>query len=672
MTVNLSSLAGAGAQFFDNNGNPLSGGLIYTYLAGTTTPVATYTSVSGLIANSNPIVLDAAGRTPQEIWLTPGNSYKFALYTSANVLIGTYDNLPAINDSSLLVSLADLANTSDPAKGDALVGFRQSNSSGNLTGAAGRTVHQKLQESVSILDFGADPTGVADSTTAVQAALNSGAGAVYAPAGTYLISSVQPASNQYIYGDGAATIFKQKAGANFVRPFLIASKSFVTLDNFTIDGNGNNQAAGEQNHGVFIADSTDINVMNLVVHDCQGDCIGIYSDNNSILARRIRVENNTCYNFGRCGIVISGTGAFHVLIQGNITRVGTRVTTSTSGGNGIHLELDSTPPVAPGWITVSNNTTDDLISSSGIFSNLVIDGNTIRNSYNGSGFGLITVINAASCVVSNNTITDLLGVTGNGGIYYQDAIGAVAQNIVISGNSIGGVQSDGISMFSSAAGFSSPFVIDGNTLISCGGGIRVLSDLHTVTVSNNSMRSITDYCIKIGGTNGVLVIGNNGYNFGGAGIMIENQGASASNGSYIIGNAFGNASVGSTYGIVLANTSSVSNIRIIANDFAATNTPMDLGTSTVNISHALNTIGNGTMTGSFTLGAAATTTVTNSNVYSGCRITLTPTNAAAATLMGSAKCLYVSAKTNKTSFAVTTGDGTAAAGTETFDYQINN
>jgi hypothetical protein len=40
--------------------------------------------------------------------------------------------------------------------------------------------------------------------------------------------------------------------------------------------------------------------------------------------------------------------------------------------------------------------------------------------------------------------------------------------------------------------------------------------------------------------------------------------------------------------------------------------------------------------------------------------------------MGSAKSLYVSAKTQGTSFAVTTADGTAAAGTETFDYQINN
>jgi len=74
MSVNLSPLGGAGWQFFDNNGVPLAGGLLYTYLAGTTTSAATYTSASGSIANSNPIILDASGRPPNEIWLTGGIS----------------------------------------------------------------------------------------------------------------------------------------------------------------------------------------------------------------------------------------------------------------------------------------------------------------------------------------------------------------------------------------------------------------------------------------------------------------------------------------------------------------------------------------------------------------------------------------------------------------------
>jgi len=95
MAISLSLYAGAGAQFFDNNGVPLNGGLIYTYGAGTTTPVSTYTSSSASTNNTNPIVLDSAGRTPAQIWLTAGASYKFVLQTSTGVLIKTDDNIYA-------------------------------------------------------------------------------------------------------------------------------------------------------------------------------------------------------------------------------------------------------------------------------------------------------------------------------------------------------------------------------------------------------------------------------------------------------------------------------------------------------------------------------------------------------------------------------------------------
>ena len=96
MTVNLSPFAGVGAQFFDDNGVPLSGGKIYTYAAGTTTPQATYTSYTGVTPHSNPIVLDAAGRPPSEVWLTYASAYKFILKDSADTLVGTYDHVDGI------------------------------------------------------------------------------------------------------------------------------------------------------------------------------------------------------------------------------------------------------------------------------------------------------------------------------------------------------------------------------------------------------------------------------------------------------------------------------------------------------------------------------------------------------------------------------------------------
>lgn len=101
MSVNLSPLGGAAAQFFSNDGVPLAGGLIYTYLAGTNTPEATYTTNAGSIAHSNPIVLDSAGRVPTgEIWLTDGVLYKFILRDSTGTLLGTYDNISGINNGA--------------------------------------------------------------------------------------------------------------------------------------------------------------------------------------------------------------------------------------------------------------------------------------------------------------------------------------------------------------------------------------------------------------------------------------------------------------------------------------------------------------------------------------------------------------------------------------------
>jgi len=89
----LLSPYGIGQQFFDDNGVPLAGGLIYTYQAGSSTPLVTYTTNAGTIANANPIVLDAAGRVPQEIWLLTGYSYKFILQNANAVLIQTLDNI---------------------------------------------------------------------------------------------------------------------------------------------------------------------------------------------------------------------------------------------------------------------------------------------------------------------------------------------------------------------------------------------------------------------------------------------------------------------------------------------------------------------------------------------------------------------------------------------------
>ena len=100
MSASLSSVPKL--QFFDANGNPLVGGKLYTYAAGTTTPLATYTDSSAGTPNTNPIILNSRGEA--NVWLS-NTTYKFVLKTSADVEIWTVDNISnAINTSQILAS----------------------------------------------------------------------------------------------------------------------------------------------------------------------------------------------------------------------------------------------------------------------------------------------------------------------------------------------------------------------------------------------------------------------------------------------------------------------------------------------------------------------------------------------------------------------------------------
>lgn len=78
-------------QFFDNNGDPLVGGKLYAYAAGTTTPQDTYTDAGETAANTNPVILNSRGEA--DIWLTPGVHYDFVLKSASDVLIWT---LPSV------------------------------------------------------------------------------------------------------------------------------------------------------------------------------------------------------------------------------------------------------------------------------------------------------------------------------------------------------------------------------------------------------------------------------------------------------------------------------------------------------------------------------------------------------------------------------------------------
>lgn len=176
-------------QFFDNAGNPLAGGKVYTYAAGTTTPQATYTDYTGGVANANPVILNTRGEA--SIWFTTAQ-YKIKLTDADDVEIYTVDNLNGPD----LATLALLAASS----GSSLIGYINTG-----TGATARTVQARLRDMLSVKDFGAVGDGTTNDATAIQNAINAAAAlpasggssglggisgaTVYFPPGVYRINS---------------------------------------------------------------------------------------------------------------------------------------------------------------------------------------------------------------------------------------------------------------------------------------------------------------------------------------------------------------------------------------------------------------------------------------------------------------------------------------------------
>jgi len=365
MAVNLSALAGAGQQFFNDSGVILSGGKLYSYAAGTTTPQVTYTSASGATAHTNPIILNSAGRVATgEIWLTAGSNYKFALYTSTDVLIATYDNITGINGTGITSNASNV--TYDPAG----------------TGAVATTVQTKLRETVSVKDFGAVGNGVADDTTEIQAALDSGAGTIIFSDGTYLISAaVKPSSNQQLVGTGGTItmvnntfaagvhidtksnvrvnglrIIGASGGNSFDQAILIAASTNVIVENCLIQDIGNQAVSpNEWGHGIEInGASTNIKIVDNTIKNIKGygnlrgDGITVRSSSNTL------IQGNTIDTNRRMQIAIIDD-AIDVKIIGNHLLNGYL--------NGIDVEPNSVNTT--GEITIQGNTIRNFGSKPG-------------------------------------------------------------------------------------------------------------------------------------------------------------------------------------------------------------------------------------------------------------------------------------------------------------------
>lgn len=98
-------------QWFDNNGNPCNACKLYTYAAGTLTPLSTYSDSALSTPNANPVVADASGR--MTVYLS-ATSYKFILKTSADVTLWTQDNVASTSLATSAIGTALVNMGGDP------------------------------------------------------------------------------------------------------------------------------------------------------------------------------------------------------------------------------------------------------------------------------------------------------------------------------------------------------------------------------------------------------------------------------------------------------------------------------------------------------------------------------------------------------------------------------
>jgi len=673
MTVNLSVLAGAGAQLLDNNANPLSGGLLYTYEAGTTTPLATYTTSAGNVAHTNPIVLDSAGRVPNsgEIWLTDGDEYKFVVKTAAGVTIATYDNITG-NGGGILTTLA-------ASSGSSLIGFIAAGA-----GAVARTSQAKMRDAVSVKDYGASSSATAAANLAAfklaVVAVQTG-GSLIVPADTsfYSIDTTGGLSTAIEINKRMQIVFEGDVKANFGTQQANPPYIFhVTANDVTFTGGGGkiigNGTINDVNSGTeavfpgLIYVSGDNFTMTgcivdtppklgVLLYDCTGaKILGntftggpiAYSDTayfaiRAYLGQGHDISNNLFTPTANGGMFVNTiffNETSNSVIDSNVCIhpyeklvycVGDKNTVSNNQVIGNPNTIPGSSPALKGTLTSVYRFDGDYNICVGNYSDFCAAGATCLNSKGNLISGNTFLRNGQLGIVAFETAGytgSLTGTTITNNIMSFD-------NTMGFGVGIGGIQ---VTVSESAA---TDILVTGNfidTFVNpAGAGINVQGTLATkitkTKISNNHI---------ISSTNGVLM------QYVEESVVSEN-----------LMNDINNAMVAQL---------STCSANYIVNNFSTTaGSVLDTGYST-NSTYCNNQYTTAPLQGVVTLAAANTTVVSHGGVELNAKVFLQPANAAAATLVSSSKSPYV--VISQPDFVIYTADGTAAAGTEQFWYNI--
>lgn len=420
-------------QNFTIGGLPLSSGLLYTYLAGTSTPAAVYTTSAGNVAHSNPIVLGPDGRASSEIWLVVGTAYNLVLKDSLGSLVPpNFDNIVGFEGAGTTDTLrADLA-SSAVGKGSKLVRFIQ-----RLGSAVPQWVEDVLSEWVTVTNFGAynDGTHISETTAAIAAAW---AGAqtrgarLEFPAGTYAVSSLPNFAvfRARVVGRGRVDINYSGAGIGMDVDGGDSTSvvSDVDIRNLTINCTGAG-TIGVRFRGLNHSTAKKIRSLNFPTRGFQTNgivsclfenlmctanepgqttqtAIGLYCDVNG---GGIQTSNCTWIN-----LCMEGQSTAGIWLQEAIanTLLGGTSEGHTGSGEGLHVAIGSNDNSITGMDFESNGGNDiTLLGERTVFNSIFSDGD-ISITGNGTAFRAGQLNNLTINSAADGTVLDSLSYTG--------------------------------------------------------------------------------------------------------------------------------------------------------------------------------------------------------------------------------------------------------------------